>query len=340
MIGIVQYGLGPIGISVLKLLLEKKGLEIVGAIDIDPEKIGKSLSDVTGEKDVPRIKVTNHIEDVRIENEIKVAIHATGSYIEDVFPQLKEISKQGFHIVSSCEELSYPWKEHPEIAYEIDRIAKDNEISILGTGVNPGFLMDALPIVLTGVCQRISRIECKRVQDASSRRLPFQKKIGAGLGLDDFQNKVNSGMIRHVGFRESLHMISDAMNWKLDKIVERVEPILAKKEVKSEFLLVEKGKVAGINQMAIGLKSGSELLKLNLQAYLGCKSPREEIRIEGLPNIEMEIKGGVHGDIATASILVNSISKIVNTKPGLHTMRDLAIPSALLGGIREPLGIT
>lgn len=336
-IGVVQYGLGPIGLSITKLLLERKNIEIAGAVDIDPKKIGQPLGILTGKKELSRIKVTEHLEDIKIKNKIKVAIHTTGSYIKDVTPQLKEIANLGFHIISSCEELSYPWKEHQKLAREINNFAERNKVSILGTGINPGFLMDTLVITLTGLCQKISKIECKRMQDASMRRLPFQKKIGVGLTLDEFQKKANSGLIRHVGFRESMWMISDSLNWNLDKIIETTRPIIAEKRLKSKFLTVEKGLVAGIDQTATGTLKGSELIRLNLLAYLGCAYPREEIYIEGFPKIEMEIKGGVNGDLGTTSIIANSIPKIINSEPGLHTMRDLPIPSALLGDIKKSL---
>jgi 4-hydroxy-tetrahydrodipicolinate reductase len=330
-IGVVQYGLGPIGLSVTKLLTEKKNFEIVGAVDIDPKKICQPLSSLTGKKELSGIKVSENLEDIEINNEIKVAIHTTGSYLKEVTPQLKEIANSGFHIVSSCEELSYPWREHQKFARKINDFAERNKISILGTGINPGFLMDALVITLTGLCQKISKIQCKRIQDASERRLPFQKKIGAGLTPDEFQKKANSGLIKHVGFRESIWMIVDSLNWNLDRITETTRPIISEKRVKSKFLTVEKGLVTGIDQTAIGILKDSELIRLNLLAYLGCSYPKEEVSIEGFPKIQMEIKGGVHGDFGTSSIIVNSIPKIIDSEPGLHTMRDLPIPSALLG---------
>ncbi|KON27791.1 hypothetical protein AC481_03705 [miscellaneous Crenarchaeota group archaeon SMTZ-80] len=260
-----------------------------------------------------------------------MAIHTTGSYLKEVTPQLKEIANSGFHIISSCEELSYPWKEHQKFAREINDFAQRNKISILRTWINPGFLMDTLVITLKGLCQEISKIECKRIQDASERGLLFQKKIGTGLTFDEFQKKANSGSIRHVGFRESMLMISVSLNWNLDNIIETTRLIIAEKRLKSKFLTVEKGLVIGIDQTAIGTLKDSELIRLNLLAYLGCPYPKEEVSIEGFPKIQMEIKGGVNGDFGTTSIIVNSIPKIVNSEPGLHTMRDLPIPSALLG---------
>ena len=336
-IGVVQYGLGPIGVSTVKLLLHKRGVAVVGAVDIDPAKAGKSLADVVGDGRLSGIEVVDRIEKVHVDSRVKVTIHATGSYVKDVLPQLREIASHGFHIISSCEELAYPWREHLEITRQIDRAARDYGVSILGTGVNPGFLMDTLAITLTGVCQRISKIECRRIQDAALRRLPFQRKIGAGLTLGEFQDKVNAGVVRHVGFRESIWMIADSLGWNLDKIDERVEPIIADRTLRSRFITVEKGQVAGIDQTAVGEQEGNEKIRLNLQAYLGCETPRDEVYIEGTPNLEMQIKGGVNGDIATAAMLVNTITKVVGAEPGLHTMRDLPIPSALLGDVRELL---
>jgi hypothetical protein len=198
---------------------------------------------------------------------------------------------------------------------------------VLGTGVNPGFTMDALPITLTGVCERVDSIRVDRIQDARVRRLPFQQKIGAGLTREQFQKKVDDASVRHVGLAESVSMIADAMGWKLDKITDEIHPKIATGTVSSEFLAVDEGYVCGLVQDGIGYRNGKPIITLHMEAYLGAPESYDQVEITGSPKITSKIAGGVHGDVATASITVNSIPKILEVAPGLHTMRDMPIPS-------------
>jgi 4-hydroxy-tetrahydrodipicolinate reductase len=198
---------------------------------------------------------------------------------------------------------------------------------VLGTGVNPGFTMDALPITLTGVCERVDSIRVDRIQDARIRRLPFQQKIGAGLTREQFQRKVDGGTVRHVGLTESITMIADAMGWKLDRVTDDIQPKIAVETVASEFLAVDPGYVCGLVQDGIGYRGDKAIITLHMEAYLGAPESYDAVEIAGSPTLKMKIAGGVHGDVATASITVNSIPKVLEAAPGLHTMRDLPIPS-------------
>jgi 4-hydroxy-tetrahydrodipicolinate reductase len=200
-------------------------------------------------------------------------------------------------------------------------------VAVLGTGVNPGFAMDALPIALSAVCERVDRIEVKRVQDARIRRLPFQRKIGATLTPAEFAREVERGTVRHVGFTESIQMIGDAMGWTLDRIVDDVAPKIAEHAVASDLLAVDPGYVCGVIQNGIGYVKGEPRITLRLEAYLGAPESYDSVLIEGSPRIYSKIDGGVHGDIATASITVNSIPAVLTASPGFHTMRDMRLPS-------------
>jgi 4-hydroxy-tetrahydrodipicolinate reductase len=177
------------------------------------------------------------------------------------------------------------------------------------------------------VSERVDRIRVDRIQDASVRRLPFQQKIGAGLTPEEFQARVDGGTVRHVGLTESVSMIADAMGWKIDKITDEIQPKIAEREVSSQFLTVEAGKVCGLVQDGIGYRKGEPLIVLHMEAYLGAPESFDAVTIEGVPAIHSKVAGGFHGDVATASITVNSIPKVLGAVPGLHTMRSLAIPS-------------
>ena len=314
----------------MKYVLQKEGVKIVGAVDIDKGKVGKDLGEVAVGKRIG-VKITDDPEGLLRRTKPDIVLHSTGSYLQNVKSQLFQIMDSGADIISTCEELSYPFLKHPEIAKALDRRARKKRVTLLGTGVNPGFVMDTLAITATGVCQDVKKISAFRIQDASVRRLPFQKKIGAGLSLDDFKAKVAEGTIRHVGFAESIAMIASAMGWKLDRIEESVEAKVAEKPVASEHIKVEAGKAAGVDQNAWGIKNNERVITLNLQAYLGCPDPKELIVVEGSPPIELTIKGGVHGDIATSAVVVNCIPRVINAQPGLSTMKDLPVPSAWFG---------
>jgi hypothetical protein len=329
-IKLLQYGVGPIGIGLVKYALQKEGTKIVGAIDIDKNKVGRDLGELAVGKNLG-IKVTDDADGLLRRTKPDVVLHSTGSHLRDVKPQLFEVMDAGADLISTCEELAYPFLKHPDISKELDARARKKGVTLLGTGVNPGFVMDTLVITTTGVCQDVRKVSSFRIQDASVRRLPFQKKIGAGLTLAEFRTKVAEGTIRHVGFAESIAMIASALGWKLDRIEERVEPKIAEKSVASEHIKVEAGQAAGVDQTAWGIRNEEKLITLNLQAYLGCPEPRESIVVEGRPPIELTIKGGIHGDIATSAVVVNCIPRVINAQPGLSTMKDLPVPSAWFG---------
>ena len=246
-------------------------------------------------------------------------------------PQLEELLKQRVPVVSTAEELAYPAPVNRRRATRLDELAKKARVAVLGTGVNPGFAMDALPIALSAVCERVDRVVVQRVQDARIRRLPFQQKIGAGLTTEQFQKKVDDGSVRHVGLTESIAMIADAMGWTLDRITDEIQPKLATVTISSEYLAVDPGYDAGIIQDGIGYRKNEPVIKLHMEAYLGSPETFDSVDIEGSPNLSMKITGGIHGDVATASIAVNSIPKVLQASPGLHTMRDLPLPSFFSG---------
>ena len=233
--------------------------------------------------------------------------------------------------MSTTEELAYPGYTHIRLARQIHALAKKKKVAVLGTGVNPGFAMDTLPIALTAVCERVDRVVVNRVQDARIRRLPFQQKIGAGLTTEQFQKKVDDGSVRHVGLTESIAMIADALGWTLDRITDDIQPKLASVTISSEFLAVDPGYVCGIVQDGIGYRKREPVIKLHMEAYLGSPETYDSVDIEGSPNLSMKVAGGIHGDVATASIVVNSIPRVLAATPGLHTMRDLPLPSFFPG---------
>jgi hypothetical protein len=257
----------------------------------------------------------------------EVVVLCTSSSLRQVVGQVEEILKLRVPIVSTTEELAYPTRSNLKYARAIHELAKKSKVAVLSTGVNPGFAMDALPIMLTGICERVQALHVERVQDARIRRLPFQQKIGSGLTPAQFQKKVDDGTVRHVGLAESISMIADALGWKLDGITDEIQPKIATETVESEFLAVDPGFVCGLVQDGVGYREGVPVITLHMEAYLGAPESYDSVEITGSPALKMKIDGGIHGDIATASIVVNSLPKILEATPGLHTMRDMPVPS-------------
>jgi 2,4-diaminopentanoate dehydrogenase len=321
----IQYGIGPIGASIVKLLREKETIEIVGAIDKDPAKVGRDLGEVVAAPDAPwGVKVSGDAKGV-LEQSADVVLHTTSSSLPKVMEQLLACLDVGSCVVSTCEELSYPYRTHPELAAKLDNAAKDSGVALVGTGINPGFVMDKLVVTLAAVSQHIEHASAIRIVDASKRRLPLQKKIGAGMSVEEFRAKVREGTIKHVGLPESVAMVADSLGLRVDEISETIEPKVATDRVQTEFLTVEPGQAAGVHQIARGFAEGKELIYMELQMYVGANDPADKVELQGHPNISLVIPGGAHGDIATASVAVNSIPVILEAPSGLRTSRDLPI---------------
>jgi hypothetical protein len=332
-IKVLHFGLGPIGAGVVRQVASRKGFKIVGAVDIDPAKAGRDLGEVAGLERPLRVKVSADAKKAIQSAKPDVVVLSTTSSLKRTLLQIESILALKVPIVSTTEELAYPTRANMRYARVIHQLAKKAKVAVLGTGVNPGFVMDALPIALTGVCERVEAIRVDRIQDARVRRLPFQQKIGAGLTREQFQRKVEDGSVRHVGLAESVSMIADAFGWKLDEITDDIQPRIATATVASEYLAVDPGYVCGIEQDGIGYRNGQALVRLHMEAYLGAPESYDAVEITGSPALKMKIAGGVHGDIATTSIVVNSLPKILEVSPGLHTMRDMPLPS-FFGGVR------
>ncbi|MEM4479756.1 MAG: NADP-binding protein [Candidatus Bathyarchaeia archaeon] len=338
-IKVALYGVGAVGSLIAKALLEKKGVKVVGAIDMAEDKVGRDLGEILGLGKKLGVRVHRTPEELFSSVKADVAIHATSSYLKDVYPQIASLIKSGANVISTCEELSYPYHSEPELAKKLDKLAKKHDATVLGTGINPGFLMDTLVITLTAVCQKIEKIEAVRVMNAATRRLPFQRKIGAGLTVEEFKQKIKSGQITgHVGLEQSIAMIADALAWRLEKIeAEPAEPVIAEKPVESETVKVEAGKVAGLRQTAKGVMKGTEVIVLDFQAYIGAKEEYDAITITGVPTVKQRIQPCIHGDTGTVAMVINAIPKVLNAPAGLLTMKDLPVPSAALEDMRKYL---
>jgi hypothetical protein len=323
-IRVIQYGLGPIGSAMARHVVERTGLELVGGVDVDPAKVGRDVGEVIGLRRPLGFPVEARLAQVLARTPADVALHTTSSYFDLIKPQIIELLEAGLDIVSTAEELSFPWLAHPKEAAEVDAAAKRAGKTVLGTGVNPGFLMDALPLGLTAICQRVDHIAVTRVVNASARRGPFQAKIGSGMTVADFQAKITAGRMGHVGLPESVGMVFHTLGKTLVRYESGVEPVVADRLVKTEHFTVQPGQVRGLKQVARGYAEEGEFMTLTFIAALDAGEDGDTIRIAGKPNLEVKLKG-TNGDIATVAIAVNAVRRVKDAAPGLVTMRDLPI---------------
>ncbi len=324
---VMIMGLGPIGAAVARQLAARRSFKIVAAVDVDPAKLGKDLGELVGLGRRTSLRVVSDPDAAIRKARPQVAVLCTSSSLRKLWPQLQAVLARRVPVVSTTEELAYPWFSNRPLARRIDAAARKARVAVVGTGVNPGFAMDALPIALTAVCERVDAVRVERVQDARIRRLPFQMKIGAGLSEEEFARQVKAGSVRHVGLTESVAMIADALGWKLDRVTDEIQPKLATAAVGSQFLKVEPGRVCGLVQDGLGYRDGQPVIALHMEAYLGAPETYDAVTIEGSPRLQVKATTGFHGDVATASIAVNTIPRVLEARPGLHTMRSLALPS-------------
>ncbi|MFQ5603645.1 MAG: dihydrodipicolinate reductase [bacterium] len=323
---VVQFGLGPIGIEAAKLVMKKNNLQLVGGVDIAPEKVGRDLGELLNLNQNLNLQVSNDPANLFAEVKPDVVLHCTGSFLNRVEEQLRLCIEAGVSVVSSCEELFYPYHRDAAFCERIHAAAKHHDVTVMATGVNPGFSMDALALAMTSVCTEVEKIQVTRIVDASKRRQPLQKKVGAGLNADDFRKLVNDGKLGHIGLVESLLAVADKLEFDLDEVQESIDPKISDRTVETPYLKVSAGEVAGILHVARGLKNGDERIKLELQMYVGADEPMDCVQIEGNPPIHLKVAGGIFGDSATIARMVNAAPVVAEGAPGLKTVLDLPMP--------------
>lgn len=343
-IRIVQFGLGPIGEACASVILEKEStgaVKLVGAIDINPDKISKSVGEILDRTVDPSVRVWSTLAAfLEAGFEADVVLHTTSSFLDRVIDQLEECARAGLHVVSSTEELSYPLERWPELCVRIDAAAKETGVAVLGTGVNPGYVMDTLALLATGVCTEVRSVAIDRIVDAGQRRVPLQMKVGAGMSVEEFQARKEAGGFGHIGLVESAQMVAAGLGWKLESIEESLEADVAEVDVSSTYRVIDAGTVAGIRHTVNARSVDGRTISLRLNMAVGAYPPSDTIEIDGTPPLRITIPGGVFGDTATVAMLVNSIPRVLEASPGLHTMLSLAVPRAFAtagGGVGVPI---
>ena len=334
-IRVLQWGLGAMGSGMAKLALKKSGLKIVAAVDGYEGYNGKDLGDILGVEKTGVI-VTNQPETVLDKEKVDLVVIATTSWTEKQMPDLRKILKAGINCISIAEEMSTPEAQSPELAKELDELAKANGVSILGTGVNPGYVLDLMVVMLSGGCHDVERIEASRVNDLSPYGPTVMETQGVGTSPEAFRAGVEAGtIVGHVGFPESIRMISDAIGLDVDRIEEIREPIVSKVRRETPHVVIEPGMVAGCAHIGIGYRGDKEVIRLihpqQVHPQLEGQDTGDYINIYGTPEVHMAITPEYAGGIATQGIAMNMIPHVFAASPGLKRMIDLPTPAALMG---------
>ena len=327
----VQYGLGMIGAACARAVLESRGLRLVGAVDVDPAKAGRPLGEALGSGSGARpprsLRVSPSLAAALARSGgADVVLHTTQSSFAKIFPQVMECVRAGLPVVSSTEELALPFATDATLARRLDALARKKKVAVLGTGVNPGFVMDILPIVASAASRNVRGVRIERVLDAGTRRASFQRKVGVGMAPAEARRRLAAGGFGHIGLKESALLVATGCDLQVDEIREESHPVIATRTISSAFGPVRKGQVAGLHQSLSGRRGGREILRLDVVMALGVKESHDAATIDADPPVTMLLVGGLPGDTATIAALLNAIPRVVAAPPGLHTALDLPLP--------------
>ena len=339
---VALWGFGAMGRGIAEMILKKKGIELVGICDINPNVVGKEMHALLeiAKADHPDVFIKDKIEDVVKNGSCDVALLATDSFTKNAYDKIKFCLEQKVNVISTAEEFSYPQAQEPALAKQLDEIAKANGVTCLGTGINPGFVLDYLVLALTGTCETVTSIKAARVNDLSPFGPTVMEEQGVGITKETYERRIaEDDLAGHVGFPESVMMVADGIGWKVDKIEQKKTPIISDVPRETKYVKVEPGCLAGIRQEAFGTVDGEVKIVMDhpqqVLPHLANQPTGDYITIEGTPRIEMKITPEIPGGIGTTAMCVNMIPQVINAVPGLKTMLDLPVPRAIMGDFRN-----
>jgi len=341
-IKVAIWGFGAMGAGMAKMLYKKKGVDVVGVCDLHPDRTGKSVAEVLSIDKWSDIIIDKDIDKVLTSTKVDLCLLATDSYTKGAFAKMKLIMEKGINVVTTAEEMAYPKAQEPELAKELDTIAKANGVTVLGTGINPGMIMDLLVVCLTGCMETLDHVEAKRVNSLSPFGVTVMEEQGVGITKEEFETRVaNNDLAGHVGFSESINMIADAVGWEVGKFEQQMKPIYTTVDRKSPYGFAAAGNIAGINMTGQGHVGGEVKIDMihpqQIEPEMEGTHTGDYITLKGNPPVNMTITPEVDGGIGTIAMCVNMIPHVINAKPGLKTMIDLPVPRAIMGDMRNLL---
>ncbi len=334
------WGFGAMGAGMARMLSKKQGVDVVGVCDLHPERVGKSVSEVLKIDKWHDVIISNNIEEVLSVKNIDICLLATDSFTKGAYEKLRLIMEKGINVITTAEEMAYPKAQEPELTVKLDEIAKANGVTVLGTGINPGLIMDLLVVCLTGCMETVEHIEAKRVNSLSPFGVTVMEEQGVGITKEEFDKRVAEGRLAgHVGFSESVNMIADAIGWEVDKFEQQMRPILTTVDRKSPYGFASAGNLAGINMTGQGYVDGEVKIDMihpqQIEPEMEGTHTGDYINLQGNPPVNMAITPEVDGGVGTIAMCVNMIPHVINAKPGLKTMLDLPVPRAIMGDMRD-----
>jgi hypothetical protein len=318
---IAIVGLGAIGREVLKAVQARPGLALVAVADPAAALVGRDAGEVAGVGACGVLVVATAEE--AFAADVDVALVLTTSSVADLLPIIDAASLRGVDVISTCEDLSYADLATPELARKLDARARAGGITVLGTGINPGFVMDRLPLTLAAACVRVDAVRVERVVDAAKRRGPLRAKVGADLTVAEFEAGVAARRLGHRGLPESLALVGLGLGFSFDDVTNTIAPVVATAD--NPRAGIEPGRVAGLRQSAVGRKGGRELVRLDLEMSVAAPDPHDRVVIDGDPPLDVLVRGGTHGDRGTVGTTVSAIPAVVVASPGLKTVLDLPL---------------
>lgn len=339
-IKIAIWGFGAMGAGMANMLLSKKGVDIVAVCDLHPNRVNKSVAEILKTDKCKDIIITGDIDEALKDKQVDLCLLATDSFTKGAFPKMKLLLEKKINVITTAEEMAYPKAQEPELTKQLDEIAKENGVTVLGTGINPGLIMDLLVVCLTGCMENVEHIEAKRVNSLSPFGETVMEEQGVGITLDEYNKRNAAGELAgHVGFSESVNMIADALGMKLEKFEQQMEPILTTVDRKSPYGFAAAGNLAGINMTGQGHVDGEVKINMihpqQIEPEMEGTHTGDYITLKGSPEVNMAITPEVDGGIGTIAMCVNMIPHVINARAGLKTMIDLPVPRAIMGDMRE-----
>lgn len=336
------WGFGAMGSGMAKMILKKQGFEIVGVCDLNPNYLNKSMFTILNMENPYNydVIIKSNIDEVVQTKSCDIVLLATDSYTSKAFPKIIQLLEKQVNVISTAEEMAYPAAGESLLAKKMDEVAKANNVTVLGTGINPGMMMDLLVVAMTGVMEELNHIEVSRINSLSPFGKTVMEEQGVGLSLHEFNEKMNQGkMAGHVGFLESVHMIAKGIGQEIQSFEQGMEPIVTDIDRKSPYGFAAKGNVAGVGMSAKAKTNKNINIIMNhpqqIEPELAGVNTGDYITIKGTPEVNLSITPEIDGGIGTIAICVNMIPHVINAKSGLKTMLDLPVPRAIMGDVRD-----
>lgn len=338
---VILWGLGAMGGGIGKMLVKKQGVDIVGAIDIG-DKIGKSLYDVVPgiEKGDREDVIVGTPEEVIKKGAADIVVVCTNSFTKDVYDKLVFVMEKGINVITSAEEMAYPKAQEPELSAKLDECAKKNGVTVLGTGINPGLIMDLLVILWTGCCETVNHITSRRVNSLSPFGPAVMEEQGIGITVDEFKKRKADGTLAgHVGFAESIGMMCEALGWNLEKFEQDMDPIVTDVDRKSPYGFAKAGDVAGVAMKGWATIDGEQKIEMDHPQQIEPEQvgvqTGDYVILDAVPPVNMVNSPEIEGGIGTMAMIMNTIPHVINARPGLKTMIDIPVPHAIMGDMRD-----